>query len=34
MVVAAGRQEGRRGQLGLLLEAERVAVEGGGAGHV
>ena len=34
VVVAAGGEERRRGQLRLFFEAERVAVEGAGAGHV
>ena len=34
VVVAAGGQEGGRRELRLLVEAERVAVEGGRAGHV
>lgn len=34
MVVAAGGEERRGGQLRLFLEAERVAVERRGAGHV
>ena len=34
MVVAAGSEERRRGQLRLFFHAERVAVERGGAGDV
>src|SRR5205823_2010640 len=34
MVIAAGREERGRGHVRLLIEAEHVAIEGGGAGHV